>query len=102
VKTALLSSLSVLFVVVVVSTIVGIIVAAYVVAVNPVIVVGKNGNIVLDSVDVVLILAIACDNGAVLFVSVYPKKEEAEQRYFTTRIVVSSFYVTNNRKEACI
>ncbi len=90
------------FVVVVVSTVVGIIVAANVVAVNPVIVIGKDSNIVLDSVNVVLILAVACDNGAVLFDSVYPKKEKAERRYFTTRIVVSSFYVTNDRKEACI
>ncbi len=90
------------FVVVVVSTVVGIIVATDVVAVVPVVVVGKNGDIVLDSFNVVLILAIACDNGAVLFDSVYPKKEEAERRYFTTRIVVSSFYVTNDRKEACI
>jgi hypothetical protein len=66
------------FVVVIFSTLVGIIVASNVVTVDPVVVIGKNGDIVLDSVNVVLILAVACDNSAILFDSVYPKKEEAE------------------------
>ncbi len=64
------------FVIVVVSTIVGIIVAANVVAVNPVVIIGKNGDIVLNSVNVVLVIAIACDKGAVLFDSVNPKKKK--------------------------
>jgi hypothetical protein len=66
------------FVVVNVSTVVGIIVAVDVVAANPVVVIRKNGNIVLDSVDVDLIVASAGDNGSVLFDSVYYKEEEAE------------------------
>jgi hypothetical protein len=65
-------------VVVDVSTVVGVIVALDVIAADPVVVVRKNGNIVLDSVKVDLVVASAGDNGSVLFDSVYYKEEEAE------------------------
>jgi hypothetical protein len=61
-----------------VSTVVGVIITVDVVAANPVIVVRKNGNIVLDSVNIDLVVASAGDNGSVLFDSVYYKEEEAE------------------------
>ena len=54
-----------------VSTVVGVIVAVDVVAADPVVVVRKNGNIVLDSVDVDLVVASVGNNGSVLFDSVY-------------------------------
>ncbi len=61
-----------------VSTVVGVIVPVNVVAANPVVVVRKNGNIMLNSVDVDLVVASAGNNGSVLFDSVYYKEEEAE------------------------
>jgi hypothetical protein len=47
--------------------------------------------------------SLLCATMAPSFLTLFtPKKEEAERHYFNTSIVVSSFYVTNDRKEACI